>query len=77
MGGSGMVQRLGTTPGYPLVEMLMVIAIGLALMALAPLIVARAISSIRAMAAPALNNTWRAACSMGPRIPASRGSYPI
>ena len=31
MGGSGMVQRLGTTRGYTLVEMLMVVAIGLTL----------------------------------------------
>ncbi len=42
-----MVQRLGTTRGYTLVEMLMVIAIGLTMMALATISVGRAISSIR------------------------------
>ena len=47
MGGSGMVQLLGTTRGYTLVEMLMVVAIGLTMMALATISVGRAISSIR------------------------------
>jgi prepilin-type N-terminal cleavage/methylation domain-containing protein len=47
MGGSGMVQRLDTTRGYTLVEMLMVVAIGLTLMSLATISVGRAITTVR------------------------------
>ena len=42
-----MVQRLDTTRGYTLVEMLMVVAIGLTLMSLATISVGRAITSVR------------------------------